>query len=336
MVSDNILVTKLSLKEAVRGYLISLKASSYSPRYVEAMEMSLRLFTDYAEAKRWPEVSRLTVSHIEEYLVYLRERPRWFGNRDRHKAPLSDSSVESHYRRLKTFFHWLVERGHISGNPLDLIKHPKFEECVIPTVSEKELLALLELVNPRHARTETEKFRAYRNRAIVWLLIDTPIRHNELGGLRVYDVDLDAAMVKVMGKGRRERLMPLGETSLMAFWDYLQIRRSRLPHLWLSEDGRPLAALAIYILLKRLGERAGVPNLNTHRFRHTFAITYLRNGGPERYLRIVGGWRRIPDTYFRTLGTEDVARAHRQLSPGDRLAEQLRGHGHTRAKMPRL
>lgn len=99
------------------------------------------------------------------------------------------------------------------------------------------------------------------------------------------DVDLDAAMVKVMGKGRRERWMPLGETSLVALWDYLQVRRSRLSHLWLGEDSRPLATAAIYILLKRLGERAGVPNLHTHRFRHTFAITYLRNGGPERYLR---------------------------------------------------
>lgn len=298
------------------------------------MEMVLRLFTDYAEAQGWPETSQLTVSHIEQYLVYLRDRPRWFGKRGHQKVPVSDSSVESHYRRLKTFFHWLVERGHISENPLNLIKHPKFEERVIPTVNEKELLALLELVNPKHARTEAEKFRAYRNRAILWLLIDTPIRRNELGGLRVDDVDLDAAMVKVLGKERRERLMPLGETSLMALWDYLQVRRSRLPQLWLGEDGRPLAALAIYTLLKRLGGRAGVPNLHTHRFRHTFAVTYLRNGGPERYLRIVGGWQRIPETYFRTLSVEDVARAHRQLSPGDRLAEQIRGHGRTRAKMP--
>ncbi len=73
------------------------------------------------------------------------------------------------------------------------------------------------------------------------------------------DVDLDAAMVQVMGKGRQERWMPLGETSLVALWDYLQVRRSRLSHLWLGEDGRPLATAAIYVLLKRLGKRAGIP-----------------------------------------------------------------------------
>jgi len=66
-----------------------------------------------------------------------------------------------------------------------------------------------------------------------------------------------------------------------------------------------------------------------------YSPRYIRSGGAERYLRIAGGWRRIPETYFRTLGTEDVARAHRQLSPGDRLAEQLRGRGRIRVKQAR-
>jgi hypothetical protein len=92
LVSDNILVTKLSLREAVKGYLISLKAFHYSSRYIEAMEMTLRLFTDCAEAKRWPEVDQLTASRIEDYLVYLRERPPWFGKRGCQKTPMSDSS----------------------------------------------------------------------------------------------------------------------------------------------------------------------------------------------------------------------------------------------------
>ena len=158
--------------------------------------MTLRLFADYAKAQGWPEVAELTTSHIEEYLVHLRERPRWFGKRGSQQTPVSDSSIETHYRRLKTFFHWLSERGHVSGNPLDLIKHPRFEERVIPTVGEKGLLALLELINPKHGRTEAEKFRAYRNRAIIWLLVDTPIRRGELGGLHVDDVWTGLAVAK--------------------------------------------------------------------------------------------------------------------------------------------
>ena len=79
MFSDNILVTKLPLREAARGYLISLRASRYSPCYIEAMEMALRLLADYAEAQGWPQISGLSASRIEEYLVYLQERSRWFG-----------------------------------------------------------------------------------------------------------------------------------------------------------------------------------------------------------------------------------------------------------------
>jgi hypothetical protein len=86
------------------------------------------------------------------------------------------------------------------------------------------------------------------------------------------------------------------------------------------------------MLLKRLGKRAGILNLHAHRFRHTFAISYLRSGGSERYLRIVGGWRRIPDTYFRTIDAEDVARAHRQLSSGDRLSQRLKERSRGRSK----
>ena len=287
------------------------------------MEICLRCLGEYACAHRWPGVSKITALHVEKYLVYLQVRPSQLGKRSP-KPRLSASSVETHYRRLKTFFAWLKQHGYIEANPFDLIQHPKIEERVIPTVSDQQILDLLELVDPRLARTRGERFRALRNRAIIWLLVDTPIRRAELAGLSVDSVDLNAGTLKVMGKGRRERIMPLGETSLLALWDYLQVRNSRLSHLWLDEHGYPLAAQGIYMLLKRLGKRAGIPNLHTHRFRHTFATGYLRSGGSERYLRIVGGWRRIPGTYFRTIDAEDVARVHRQLSPGDRLSQRLK------------
>jgi len=96
LVSALILVTKLFPKEVARGYLISLKVSRYSPRYVKAMELALCLFTDYAEAQGWQQVSQLTASHIKDYLVYLRERPRWFGKRGCQKIPLKCYRIVQH------------------------------------------------------------------------------------------------------------------------------------------------------------------------------------------------------------------------------------------------
>ena len=113
MVFDNILVEQISLREAARGYVISLRASRYSPRYVESVEMCLRFLSEYAEARGWPEISRFTASHIEEYLVYLQEKPRRLGNSD--QRPVSASSVETHYRRIKTFFCLLIAALVLGG-----------------------------------------------------------------------------------------------------------------------------------------------------------------------------------------------------------------------------
>ena len=129
-------------------------------------------------------------------------------------------------------------------------------------------------------------------------------------------------MVLVMGKGRRERWMPIGDTAKSALLDYLLEREKLLPNtdaLWVSEQGKAILPNGISQILMRLGKRAGIPNLHTHRFRHSYAVNALRSGMPERVLQLVGGWRKIPDTYFRTPGAEDAREFHRQESPGDRL-----------------
>ena len=95
----------------------------------------------------------------------------------------------------------------------------------------------------------------------------------------------------------------------------------------------------LYLMLKRLGERADIPGLHTHQFRHTYAVTALRGGMPERVLALAGGWRKIPDTYLRTLGSDDVRRFHADISPADRLGEAQgtlrpeRKHGKGRGKL---
>ena len=89
--------------------------------------------------------------------------------------------------------------------------------------------------------------------------------------------------------------------------------------LWVSEQGEALLPNGIWQLLKRLATRANIEGMHPHRFRHSYAINALRAGMPEQVLKIVGGWRKIPETYFKTLGEEDAIEFHRQVSPGDRL-----------------
>ena len=328
-------VVDLCLREAGKGFLVSLKASNrYSASYLDSLGRAIALLAVYSEEQRWPGVSAITTAHLEEYLTYLQDRPRWFGTREPdNPRPISQGYIEVQYRRLNRFFNWLVERGHGESNPLHLIKHPSVDEKTVPVVSEQEMLDLLTLLDPALARTPAHLFRLARNRAVLFLLWDTPGRRNEIACLDVADVDLEAGTILVMGKGRKQRVMAIGDVARSELWDYLQVRKTispRVESLWVSERGQAMQPNWLYLMLKRLGKRAGIPNLHTHQFRHSYAINALRNGMPERVLQFVGGWKKIPDTYFRTLGAEDAQQFHRQVSPGDRLRKTAAARKSTR------
>ena len=323
------LVSDLCLREAGRGFIISLKASNrYSKTYLEALEQTLALTSLYAEERDWPLVVAVTTAHIEEYLAYLQHRPLWFGEREPGSSrTASPGYINAQYRRLNRFFNWIVERGHVSDNPLRLIERPRVEDRTVPTVSERQMLDLLTLLDPALARTQAHRFRLLRNRAVLFLLWDTPGRRDEIATLYMERIDLEAGTVKVLGKGNKERYMPIGDVARSVLWEYLQIRAtmgSTTEALWISEQGKSMQPGWLYLMLKRLGKRAGIPQLHTHRFRHSYAMNALRGGMPERVLQIVGGWRKIPDTYFRTLDQEDAQQFHRAVSPGDRLADGAR------------
>ena len=90
----------------------------------------------------------------------------------------------------------------------------------------------------------------------------------------------------------------------------------RTKALWVSEQGEALLPNGICQLLRRLATRANIEGMHPYRFRHSYAINALRAGMPEQVLKIVGGWRKIPETYFKTLGEEEAIEFHRQVSRG--------------------
>ena len=266
--------------------------------------------------------------YIEDYLAYLQVRPRWFGSRKPlDPKPPSQSHIETQYRRVKRFFNWLVEREYLGRNPMAVIPHPHVTERTIPTVSIQDMTHLLELVNPVRARTAPERFRMKRNRAALYLLWDTPSRRDEITGLTISAVDWKEGAVHVLGKGRKERWMAIDHGVLDCLWDYRDARDSLEPQtdaLWVNDRGQPMTTHWLYLMLKTLGRRAGVKGLHTHRFRHTYAMNALQAGMQERYLAHEGGWKKIPETYFRTLGPEQIAERHRELSPAARLREAVK------------
>ena len=204
------------------------------------------------------------------------------------------------------------------------ISPPMLEEKTVPVITEDQMRDLLTLTDPSLARTPAHRFRLVRDRALLYAFWDTPGRLAEIAKLRIDDLDLADGTLLVMGKGRKERRMPIGDAARSVMLDYLQERETLMPRakaLWVSEQGESLLPNGICQILKRLAKRANIEDMHPHRFRHSYAINALRAGMPEQVLKIVGGWKKIPETYFRTLGEEDAREFHRQVSPGDRLGK---------------
>lgn len=157
-----------------------------------------------------------------------------------------------------------------------------------------------------------------RNRAIILLLLDTGIRADELCTMKIADLDLKGQLIKVFGKGDKERIIPICSKTAQALWRYTASRpsaRSDEP-LFLTREGNEFNRHRLLKQLQAIGNRAGVRNVHPHRFRHTFAISFLRNGGNGYTLQMILGHTTMEMVRkYLNLAQADLESAHRLASP---------------------
>lgn len=158
-----------------------------------------------------------------------------------------------------------------------------------------------------------------RDQAILLCLVDTGIRATELCELRMKDVSIVGREIDVFGKGSKERTLPMSEDTAKAIDDYLANERgsaSALAPLFASHTDDALDRGSLRQLIQRIGERAGVRNAHPHRFRHTFAINFLRNGGDPYSLQVILGHSTMEMVKeYLALAQADLEAAHRKASP---------------------
>ena len=208
----------------------ALAAENKSPATIETYGRSLRLFTGFLDAQGMPrDLADIRREHVESF---VQDQLR------RHAG----STANTRYRGLQAFFRWALVEGEVPESPMRHMTPPRFQEAVPDVLGPDALRRLLRAC-------AGQGFAERRDLAIILLLIDTGARRSEVATLRVADMDLDGGVIRVMGKGGRERIVPLGRKLVRALDRY---GRVRLRHLHTDSDalflGRvgPLTPSGVY------------------------------------------------------------------------------------------
>ena len=316
----------MKLSHAVEGFLIARTAEGYSQSTLGIYNWALHLLIDWSQDKDPAKISPTDLQHFFAWLT-AEYKPSRSGGDD---APLSPRSIENVWTATRSFYNWATSDLNLSSRPDQNIKRPRYAETQIAPYTEKEIQALLSACTQTastQGRRKTFKMHrptALRDAAIILVLLDTGIRASEFSRLKIDDFDpkTGALRVKPFGSGRKThgRTVYIGKRCQSAVWKYLATRESRSAKdpLFITQENNPFNRGSLSHLVAGLGQRAGVTGAHPHRFRHTFAIQYLRNGGDVFTLqRLLGHTTLDMVRRYLALAAVDDENAHRKASPAD-------------------
>ncbi|MBO4634635.1 MAG: site-specific tyrosine recombinase XerD [Bacteroidales bacterium] len=233
------------------------------------------------------ESAKVTSEQITEYLGFVTENG------------LSKRSTARLLSSLRSFFDWCVQEGEVKENPCDRVDAPKLGKYLPAVLSVQEVEAILESV-------DLKKPFGKRDRAILEVLYGCGLRVSEAANLRISHVYLDEGFVNVIGKGDKQRLVPLGEVAADAIRAYLPDRpdpaeRKYDDYLFLNRFGKPLSRISIFNLVKDQAMAAGIQKeISPHTFRHSFATHLIENGADLRIVQEMLGHESILTTEIYT------------------------------------
>ena len=212
---------------------------------------------------------------------------------------LSERSQARVLSSLRSFCTWLVLEGLLKDNPCDKVDNPKLGRYIPAVLSLDEVESILDAV-------DVSTWMGKRDKAMLEILYGCGLRISEAMGLRISCLFLDEGFVRIIGKGNKERLVPIGEMAADAVRAYLEVRivpddASCSDYLFLNRYGRPLSRVSAFNTVKRLALLAGVSKvISPHTFRHSFATHLIENGADLRVVQEMLGHESIATTEIYT------------------------------------
>lgn len=277
-------VTNIKFSDAFDGFTQACKARKLSENTIADYSRTLRRFlVHFGDI----QISEITTSMVAAFLA---------------SRNVSEKSILNYHIGLSALWTWLIREGYTAKHIIRVVEKPRPKQIIVEPFEMEEVKAILNI----------KKKTALRDNAIIMLLLDTGIRASELCSLSFDNINLNHLHVKVLGKGNKERILPISERTGAVLFDYI------LQLFIKGKAARPfqLTRTSLGHLLQRIGKQAGVKRVHPHRFRHTFAINYLRNGGDPFTLQdILGHTEMEMVKRYLKLARVDIDDVHKRASP---------------------
>lgn len=311
----------MRLSKAIDGYLLFAK-TKYAAATVEHYQGTLKMVLEHLGDR---EVDDISAEDLQRYFVFLNSeyKPHRFLPHGATPTLMTKAGVEAYWKALRSFYKW-AEVFLGSRRPDKVIPQPKYMLAEVQAFSPDEMKRLIYSAEWASERKPADR-KAYRSRkpqykrnlALLKLMLDTGLRIGEITRLRVRDVDLESGSVFVMpfgtGQKTKSRTVFLGKSARLSMWLYLSDREREDDDTLFSTSVRTLRSL-----IRSIGEEAQVRNCHPHRFRHTFAIEYLRKSrDPFSLMRLLGHSNLEMSNHYLEILQSDLKEFHKTGSPID-------------------
>lgn len=284
----------------VDSFLLAKRADGLTAKTVQWHKSSLLTFSTWLTENGHaltPETWNTTM--IREYVVHLQT------------ASYTPATVTTKVQSLLVFLRWLHDEEYTGSNLGSKIKKPTVPHTTPSTFTHDEVRRLLKAC------------QSERDRVIVSLLYDCGLRANELCTLTTDRILFDQGVLTVHGKGRKDRIVPFSTATAKIMRRYLNKEHTGTSYLVESRSRGRLTPNSLLQALYRLGTRANVEDVHPHKFRHTFATEYLRNGGdPLTLQRLLGHTTLTMTNHYVTMQTSDLVQGHQTASPLTNLTKK--------------
>lgn len=264
--------------ENYRNYLKYERA--YSDNTVGAYMNDLNKYEEFLKK----DILESDTEDLEKYLKYIKN--------------LESTTVAHKITSIKSYFNYNIKRGIVSVNPADKVSRPKLTKHLPEYLTEEEVYKLLDV--------EVKSPYDYRNKTILELLYSSGIRISELVNIKTPNYDSEECLIRIMGKGSKERIVPLGDYAINIMNDYMNnyrplINKKHTDYVFVNNRGDKISRQFIFKVIKKEALKKGIKkDISPHTLRHTFATHLLKNGADLRIIQELLGHENISTTQIYT------------------------------------